>query len=107
MRVEVGVEQRDVEVLAAPGAFAMEQGETDRSRGAESGLDIAHRGAGKIRRTVALAGHVNHAGIGAADRIEAGLQRQRTALAEGRYRAHDRARIELAHRIVAETHAAD
>ena len=66
MHIEVGVEQRDIQVLADTRAFAMVERVADRGGAMHAGHHVADRDAGHGRSAVGLAAeHVKHARLDA------------------------------------------
>src|SRR3989304_10305781 len=103
MTMVVGIEDRDIQVLAPARALTMQQGVSNRARGMNSGADIAERYHRERRRTGRLADHISNARICLRDRVQAGLVRQAPALAEGGNRAHHDTRVDRADNFVTET----
>ena len=103
MVMRVGVEQREVEVLSAPGALAVQQRRADRAHRMRARGDVAQRHHRKDWRPTLLAAHRRDPRVRRAHPVEARFLRQRARLPEGGNRAHHQPRIELAHHVVAES----
>src|SRR5437588_4214212 len=93
LTMEVGIEQRDIDVLALAGLFAVKQRAGDGAHRMNPGADIADGDHWHVRRAVFLTDQRGYSGISLPDEIETGVLRERTGLAEGRYRAHYDARV--------------
>src|SRR5277367_1186934 len=102
--VEISIEQREIEVLAEARALAIQQRRAYRAACMRAGAYIAHRSHRKVRRTVGLTAHRGDSGIRGAEKIEAGLMRERSGLAECGNRAHHNFGIELLGVRVVESH---
>ena len=102
----LGVEQREVDVLAAARPRATRQrGEDGRRRvhaGHQVGGGDAHLLRAAARQVVALAGDAHEAARALGDQVVAGARGVRPGLAEARDRAIDQARIDRARRSVVE-----
>ena len=85
-----GVEQREVDELAAPGSLARDQRRLDRDDAVEAGEEVADRDARPLRRPVRLAGDVHEAGHALGQVVVAGALGVGTRLAEAGDRAIDR-----------------
>jgi hypothetical protein len=105
--VEVGVEDRDVEILPLARPLAVEERASDRAHRVRAGRDVAETEHRQHREAFRIADHVRHARVGLGDEIVARLLRERSRLAERGDRAHDDLRVQRADVLVTEPHAAD
>src|SRR5229473_6109357 len=76
--MEVGIEQRDIEMLPLAGAFAMEQGGRHCRIGVHTRRDIADRERRRKIITTLFAAQISNTGIGLADKIVARLRGERS-----------------------------
>jgi len=105
--VEVGIEDRDIEILSFAGPLPMEKGGDDRRDRVGSRRDVAkaeHRDRG---RSVRISDHVCHRSVRLGDEVVTGFGRKRTCLAERGDRAHDDPRIDPGDGVVGKAHAGD
>ena len=105
--MEVAIEKRYVQVLAAAGLVAVEQGAGDRGERVNAGRYVAQPEHRERRRPVGIADHISHARIAHPDVIVAGAIGERSGLSESRDRAHDQPRIDLADFFPSKTHPRD
>ena len=104
---QCGREQRGVELLADPRAFAVQQRRADAEGQHRRGAEVGQRRANAHRQPAGLTGHVHQPGDSLHDR---GVGRPcgiRSALAEGRCAGVDDLRIDRHHGVVANAQAID
>ena len=106
VRVDVGVEQRHVDVLPLARPLAVQQGAGDGAESVHAGAHVADRSLRHGRRPAPLAGHFVEPGIRLRDVVVAGNVRQRPGLPERRNRTHDKAWVEFLQHVVGETEPA-
>ncbi len=105
--MEVAIEERYIQMLAAAGLVAIEQGARDRGERVNAGRHVAQPEHRERRRPVGVANHVGHRRVAHPDVIVARAIGERPGLPESRDRAHDEPRIDLADLFPAETHPRD
>ena len=105
--MEVAIEQRYIQVLAAAGLVAIEQRARDGGERVNAGRDVAQPEHRKRRRPVGIANHISHGRVAHPDVIVAWAIGERAGLPESRDRAHDEPRINLADLFPAKTHPRD
>ena len=96
------VEQRDVHVLAEPGAMTIVQGQQDALHGIQPGEIVGDRDAGARRLAVRRAGGVHEAGLALQDDVVAREIGARAILPVAADRAVDQPRIDPGHIGIAE-----
>src|ERR1700730_16130041 len=82
--VEVGVEQRDIEILPFAGALAMEQGAGDRGQPVHTGGNVANREHRRVMRAALFAAQRSYARIGLTYEIVTRVVGEWALLTEGR-----------------------
>src|SRR6516225_7432768 len=107
VEVEVGVEQRHIEMLPLSGALPIEQSSADRTARVGARAHIASGRHREVRRTAGLASHRSDSRIRSTEEIESGLIRERSGLPVSGNRAHHDLRIENLHALIVESHPAD
>ena len=105
--VEIGVEQRDIEMLSSSRAFAMKQRARNRPHGMGSRADVAECDHRHVWRLPWLAAHRGEAGERLPASIVPGQMSQWSGLTETRNRTHHYTGIECAHRLITKTKPAD
>src|ERR1700730_3162618 len=105
--VEIGIEQRQIQILPASGSLAIEQGGADRAHRVCPGTHVPDSRHNHIWRALGLAAHRNNSRVRRAEVIKARLVGERPILPECRNRTHYDFRIQLLHRVVIEAESAD
>src|SRR5262249_40270705 len=103
VHVEVGIDERALDVLPLAGTLAMQQGKTDGHRRRHPRRLVSEGGCELCRTTIGFADQRRDARIGRAHVVEAGLSAERSALPGQGNRTHDEARMNGAQFVIAET----
>src|SRR5262245_7778044 len=82
LTMEVGIEQRDIDVLPCTGFFAVEQGACYSAHGVNAGTDVADRDHRHVRWTLLLTDQRSYSGVSLSNEVEARIVRERTGLSE-------------------------
>src|SRR5215469_13937494 len=102
-RADRGIDQRRIDVTAAPGFLPPHQRRKNADRGIDAGKDIGDRYADAHRWTVGGAGHAHDAAIALRHQVISRTPRRGTGLPETGHRAIDQPRIGRAEALIVET----